>query len=171
MAALREQLLLFQGEQRLQLQRDLGERNSARNAVSATVQMGSVLLLGILLFAGYLMRVNLLRQRQHQNELEKSVELRTVQLRKEVQRHQAARELVQTSEVKFRTLTETTAAAIFIYQGDRIVYANPEAERISGYSAAELCKMQSWGLVHPDFREQTQRLAAARMAGQGTQAL
>ncbi len=166
MAALREQLLLFQGEQRLQLQRDLGERNSARNAVSATVQMGSVLLLGILLFAGYLLRVNLLRQRQHQQELEKSVDLRTVQLRKEVQRHQAARELMQTSEVKFRTLTETTAAAIFIYQGDHIVYANPEAERISGYSAAELCKMQSWGLVHPDFREQTQRLAAARMAGQ-----
>jgi PAS domain S-box-containing protein/diguanylate cyclase (GGDEF)-like protein len=166
MAALREQLQLFQGEQRLQLQRDLSERNSARNAVSATVQLGSVLLVGILLFAGYLMRINLLRQRQHQRELEKSVDLRTVQLRNEVQRHQAAREQMQASEVKFRTLTETTAAAIFIYQGDHIVYANPEAERISGYSAAELCKMQSWGLVHPDFREQSRALAAARMAGQ-----
>ncbi len=162
MAALREPLQLFQGEQRLQLQRDLSERNSARNAVSATVQMGSVLLLVTLLFAGYLMRVNLTRQR----ELEKSVDLRTVQLRNEVQRHQAARELMQASEVKFRTLTETTAAAIFIYQGDYIVYANPEAERISGYSAAELCKMQSWGLVHPDFREQSRVMAAARMAGQ-----
>ena len=166
MAALREQLQLFQGEQRLQLQRDLSERNSARNAVSATVQMGSVLLLVILLFAAYLMRVNLMRQRQHQRELEKSVDQRTVQLRNEVQRHQVARELMQASEVKFRTLTETTAAAIFIYQGDHIVYANPEAERISGYSAAELCKMQSWGLVHPDFREQSRLMAAARMAGQ-----
>lgn len=56
------------------------------------------------------------------------------------------------SEAKFRTLAATTSAAIFIYQGERIIYVNSAAERITGYSDAELLGMNLWELVCPDFQ-------------------
>lgn len=166
MAALLDDLRAFQEQEQQRLQQSREQRNRSLHVFSTTVQITVLLMLAMLLFAAYLIRVNVIRRRQSQAELEQAVNSSTEQLRKEVQRHQAARETLQASEVKFRTLTETTAAAIFIYQGDHIVYANPEAERISGYSADELRNMQSWYLVHPDYREMARARAAARMAGQ-----
>ena len=45
-----------------------------------------------------------------------------------------AQEALAKSENKFRTLAETTAAAIFIYQGSKNCYINPAAAAITGYS-------------------------------------
>jgi len=47
-----------------------------------------------------------------------------------------AEEAIHQSEEKFRVLTETSPAAIVLYQGDRIIYANPSTTRIFGYSEA-----------------------------------
>lgn len=54
------------------------------------------------------------------------------------------------SESKFRAITETTSSAIFIYGQTKILFANPGAESLTGYSQAELLQMKMSDLVHPD---------------------
>lgn len=76
-------------------------------------------------------------------------------------RKQAERSL-QESEAKFRSLTETTAAAIFIYQGDRNCYVNPTAKLLTGYTEAELLAMNFWDIIHPDFRTLVKERGMAR---------
>lgn len=55
-------------------------------------------------------------------------------------------------ERKFRMLTETVAAAIFIYQGTSIRYFNATTEKMTGYSRDELLHMNIMSLVHPAYR-------------------
>jgi len=62
-------------------------------------------------------------------------------------------ELINESEVIFRTLIESTASAIFVLQGQKVCYANPATAAISGYTPAELLKMSFWEVIHPDSRE------------------
>ncbi len=57
---------------------------------------------------------------------------------------------LQASETKFRTLAETSQAAIFITDKDRFLYANPAAETIFGYTPVEMLQRTFTGLVHPD---------------------
>lgn len=66
------------------------------------------------------------------------------------------------SEGKFKTFAETTKAAIFIAQGTKIIYANPHAELLSGYSLSELKQMNFWEFVHPDFKELVKKRGLAR---------
>ena len=63
-----------------------------------------------------------------------------------------AEEALKESEQKFRTFTESAPVAIMIYQNYRCVYANPEAQQITGYTAAELASMKFWDFLHPDFK-------------------
>ncbi len=67
------------------------------------------------------------------------------------------RKELENSEARFRTLTEATSAAVFIYQGERFIYLNPASEKLTGYSAEELKQMNFWDIVHPDYREQVKR--------------
>ncbi len=69
------------------------------------------------------------------------------------------------SEIKFRSLMETTSAAIFIYQGDKFKYANPAMQKLTGYSPEELYQMDFWQNAHPDSRELLKDIGAARIAG------
>ena len=57
------------------------------------------------------------------------------------------------SEAKFRTLSETVACAILLYQDDGLFYINPMTERITGYSRGELLHKQVWDICHPEFKE------------------
>ena len=59
---------------------------------------------------------------------------------------------LQETESRFRTLTDTIEAAIFIFR-QKIVYANPAAESLTAYSMDELAAMDFWEFIHPDFRE------------------
>ncbi|MCX7635168.1 MAG: PAS domain S-box protein, partial [Syntrophales bacterium] len=70
------------------------------------------------------------------------------------------------SEEKFRTLAEATPTAVFIYQNDRIIYANPAAEEITGYSFAELKTINFWDFVHPDFKDVVKERGRARQRGE-----
>ncbi|HEY9636814.1 MAG TPA: PAS domain S-box protein [Coleofasciculaceae cyanobacterium] len=56
------------------------------------------------------------------------------------------------SEVKFRTLAETMAAATFIYQSNQLLYANSALCTITGYTEVELLEMNVWDFVHPDYQ-------------------
>lgn len=70
------------------------------------------------------------------------------------------------SEEHFRNLAESTPIAILLYQDDKWVFANTAAERITGYSNAELNRMNFWDIVHPDFVQIGKERGRKRQAGQ-----
>jgi diguanylate cyclase (GGDEF)-like protein/PAS domain S-box-containing protein len=67
------------------------------------------------------------------------------------------------SEARFRTLAETVASAIVIYQGTQCCYANHAAEQITGYTRKELSAMSSWEILHPDCRAAVLEQGLARL--------
>jgi len=73
---------------------------------------------------------------------------------------------LQESEERFRTLAETTAAAIFITQGGKLLYANPAGETLTGYTHEELLSMDFWDFTHPDYRELLRERGLARLKGE-----
>src|SRR5271157_447873 len=85
-------------------------------------------------------------------ELERRIDERTAKLRE--------------SEENFKVLAETSAAAIFVYQGKRIISVNQTAERITGYSKGELLTMDFLDLVHPDFKELVLERSQERQRGE-----
>lgn len=74
-------------------------------------------------------------------------------------------QVVSEREKKFRSLAETMAAGVLIYQGERIHYANHEVESITGYSSTELLSMKFWELLHPDYQELAKERGLARQRG------
>lgn len=66
------------------------------------------------------------------------------------------------SEEKFRVLAETTSAAIFIFQGEQMLYVNQAATTVTGYQAEELTAMKFWDIIHPDFKELVRLRGMAR---------
>ncbi|MFQ5650390.1 MAG: sigma 54-interacting transcriptional regulator [bacterium] len=69
------------------------------------------------------------------------------------------------SEAKFRVLADTTAAAIFIFQGTQLCYVNSAAEIITGYSEEELLNIPFWKIIHPDFQDLVKERGLARQRG------
>jgi PAS domain S-box-containing protein len=87
-----------------------------------------------------------------------------IERRRSAERERADRALRE-SEAKFRALTDSAASAIFISQGDIIVYANRQIDAITGYSAEEFIGRNFWDLIHPDFLDLVRTRRAARLAG------
>ena len=71
---------------------------------------------------------------------------------------------LENSEQMFRTLAESTSAAIFTYR-DRIEYINPAGERLCNYSLDELRSIPLTDLVHPDDRAAIDARAGERVRG------
>jgi diguanylate cyclase (GGDEF)-like protein/PAS domain S-box-containing protein len=65
---------------------------------------------------------------------------------------------VRDREAMFRTLAEAIDAAIFVYVGAKCLYANYEAENLTGHSREELVEMNSLSLVDPKSREDVIRM-------------
>lgn len=62
---------------------------------------------------------------------------------------------IRKSEEKFRAVAETTPSALFIYNRDSILYANPAAVLLTGFSTSELLAKNFPDLLHPKFRNGT----------------
>jgi PAS domain S-box-containing protein len=77
-----------------------------------------------------------------------------------------AEEALRVSEEKFRILAETATTAIIIYQGEKLVYTNPATSDMTGYKGEELLEMDFRDIIHPDQREQTEKRAQKRLAGE-----
>lgn len=72
------------------------------------------------------------------------------------------------SERKFRTLADSTVAAIFIYKIPNFIYVNKSAELLTGFSNEEFMKMNFWDIVYPDDREVVKSRGIARLKGKKT---
>jgi len=78
------------------------------------------------------------------------------------------------SERRFRALAETAPALILMCQAESpekpetasLVYANPEALRLTGYTLEELQSQPIWAFVHPRDRELVRKRGLARLRGQ-----
>ncbi len=111
--------------------------------------------------------------RVHQQELERRVEERTaelsaknVQLQMEIDGRERAEEALRESEEIFRVLAETSPTAIFLFQGEMIIDANPATERLFGYTRDELLQMRFWDWAHLDFSEMVRNRGLARQRGE-----
>jgi PAS domain S-box-containing protein/putative nucleotidyltransferase with HDIG domain len=69
---------------------------------------------------------------------------------------EAARVIVENEE-KFRTLSETTTAGIFIYRDDRYLYVNPMWCEITGLSEEELLKTKPLDIMNPEVNLESVR--------------
>lgn len=67
-------------------------------------------------------------------------------------------------ERSFRTLAESSEVGIFVLRGE-ILYSNPFASRLSGYSADELRSLPILDLLHEDWRERLERALAQGSVG------
>lgn len=81
-------------------------------------------------------------------------------------RGRAATESSFDDEATFRTLSETVAAAVFVFQGRRMSYVNPAAMAVTGYSKDELLQMDFWAVIHPEFQPLVRERGMARQRGE-----
>jgi len=94
--------------------------------------------------------------------------LRTnILLEQEMQERHRAVELLRESEKRYRAVFENTGTAMIIFGDDMIItMANAEAEKLSGYSRAELEGKKSWAeFVYPEDLTQLQQFHQERMKG------
>lgn len=68
------------------------------------------------------------------------------------------------SERSFRAVSETAACAIFIHDGNQVLYANAAASEIISVSIGDTAQM--WEGIHPLDRELVMSRAAARLRGE-----
>ncbi|WP_462281609.1 PAS domain-containing hybrid sensor histidine kinase/response regulator [Salinivirga cyanobacteriivorans] len=94
------------------------------------------------------------------------VEGKTVILLRDITDHVLLEDQLRESENKFRNLANTTSVAIMIYQGEKWVYANPAAERISGYTLNELKEIEYWEFVAPEYQDMIRNRGKQRQQGE-----
>jgi PAS domain S-box-containing protein len=92
--------------------------------------------------------------------------LSVVNQKREHEARLQAEEAQKQSEARFRSLAETSTAAIFIYQGEKFVYVNSAAEQLTGYTNDELLHKTFWELTHPDHLEIIQQRRSAQQRGE-----
>lgn len=66
----------------------------------------------------------------------------------------------------FDSLAESTVVAVLVTDGDRVLYANPAAERLTGRPLDRLRDGSPLDVVHPEDREAARLRLAARLDGQ-----
>lgn len=76
-----------------------------------------------------------------------------------------AEKLLRESEDKYRSLTESVPAAIFIFSDNKFIYGNEYSYKITGYSVKEMLGKNFWELVHPDFKDAAKQRGIERIAG------
>ncbi len=84
---------------------------------------------------------------------------------RDITENKRAERALTESESKFRAVAETAAFAIFIHDGNRLVYVNQATEQISGYSREELLTMDPFELVSPSYRQALRERVQARQIG------
>lgn len=67
------------------------------------------------------------------------------------------------SEQKYHLLIENTSQAVVILCNNKVVYANPQAENISGYTHDEILTLNPFDIIHPEDRPRAKAHLQARL--------
>ncbi len=76
-----------------------------------------------------------------------------------------AKEALQESEEKYKTLTESSLTGVFIQQDGKYVFVNKQFAYMHGYAPEELIGKDFLDLIHPDDREAAKQRALERLKG------
>jgi len=98
--------------------------------------------------------------------LARQVDKRTRQLNEELKERGCIESALRESEQKFRVLAETSPSAIFLYSGEELVYVNPSATKLTGFSEQEFLSMKFWEWLDPDFQGLVKTYGRARLRGE-----
>jgi len=74
-----------------------------------------------------------------------------------------AEQTIRESEARFRALTQSITAIIFIYKDDELLYVNSTAQKTIGLPQEELLGKKVWDFVHPDYRDIVKDYAQANL--------
>ncbi|MCB2192196.1 MAG: PAS domain S-box protein [Deltaproteobacteria bacterium] len=83
----------------------------------------------------------------------------------DITQRKAAEEALKQSEEQYRLLVNNAQDAIFILQDGLFVFANPEVERVTGYTQDELKNVDFKKIIHPDHLAVVAQRYSERMAG------
>jgi PAS domain S-box-containing protein len=83
----------------------------------------------------------------------------------DVSNRKFAEDAIADSELKFRTLAESTNAAIFLYEAPNFIYVNSATCKLTGYTRDELLQKKFWEVVHPDDQQMIMDRGLARLSG------
>ncbi|SYZ72828.1 putative Histidine kinase [Candidatus Zixiibacteriota bacterium] len=87
----------------------------------------------------------------------------------DIDRRKRTEEALAESEFKFRTLAEHSLQGMFVYQGEKYLFANRRVSQITGYSVEEILGTSvselNKRLIHPDYRNQVNDYAGNRARG------
>lgn len=98
--------------------------------------------------------------------LTRQVSLRTRELSAELNERHRIESALRESEQKFRVLAETSPVAIFLYQGERLVYVNPSVSKLTGYTKQQLLSMKFWEWANGDSQQMMKSYGLARQQGE-----
>ena len=73
---------------------------------------------------------------------------------------------VSEGNLDFKTIAEASLSGILVLQDERIVYVNPAAVEMLGYTKDELLGMRFLDVIHPDFRDMGREYALRRLMGE-----
>jgi PAS domain S-box-containing protein len=106
--------------------------------------------------------------RQLNLRLERAVADRTAELQARVDQLRRSEQALRESEAMFRNLAEESPNMIFIYCGGRVAYVNPQCEKVTGQTRAELytSDFDFMDLIAPEFRETVRRNYERHMRGE-----
>jgi two-component system cell cycle sensor histidine kinase/response regulator CckA len=77
-----------------------------------------------------------------------------------------AEQALRDSEYKFRVLTETSPAAIFLYHKEKIIYANPGTARMLGFAEEEFREIRLWDWIPSELKDKVQSQGLTRQSGE-----
>lgn len=84
----------------------------------------------------------------------------------DVTEQQRADEALRKSEEHYRSVIDNVSETIIIAQGNRLVFANPRAEELTGFTVAELTARPFVQLLHPDDVARVADRYGRRMRGE-----
>ena len=98
---------------------------------------------------------------------EKLIETYAQQVGLFIYKKQAEKKLKE-SEERYKIVTEKNQDGIYIFQDNRIVFANDIICNLIGCSKNELNQINIWKFIHPDDRERIKKIAQNRALGKNT---
>ncbi len=103
-----------------------------------------------------------MREKRTYKDLEHDIDV----LQREIIEATRVKDALHESEQKFRTFADSAPIAVMIYQDDRWIFVNKEAENITGYHARELLSKYYWDIVHPDYKDIARTRGRRRQMGE-----